>query len=101
MSSAAGYLMALLSLGNNLGGYQRVGGDAVCAHPVQDPTTGNEVLFSFRLQLGLVAWNFLLFGYAITLWLPGLVTKLSVREFSQVSLLGPNLRILGSWFWRN
>lgn len=56
----------------------------MCAHPVTDPVSGNTMLFTFRLQLGLVAWTWRLFGYALTLRLPGLVTKLAVREFSEV-----------------
>jgi hypothetical protein len=76
--------MALLGIGDNLAGGNRVGGDAVCAHPVADPVTGNTMLFTFRLQLGLIAWSCTLFGWVLTLWLPTLVTKLAVREFNQV-----------------
>ena len=79
----------LLSIANNLGGSSRVGGEAVCAHPVTDPVSGNHVLFSFCLQLGFVAWSFLLFGWKLTLWLPGLVTQLRIREFNQVWQLNP------------
>ena len=74
----------LLSIANNLSGSNRVGGEAVCAHPVTDPVSGNHVLFSFCLQLGFVAWSFVLFGWTLTLWLPGLVTQLKLREFDEV-----------------
>ena len=76
----------LLSIANNLAGSERVGGEAVCAHPVTDPVSGNHILFSFCLQLGFVACTFLLFGWKMTIWLPGLVTRLSIREFNEVGL---------------
>ena len=77
----------LLSIANNLAGGNRVGGEAMCAHPVTDPSSGNHVLFSFCLQLGFVASTFLLFGWKLTLWLPGLVTQLRIREFNEVQQL--------------
>ncbi len=87
----------LLSIANNLPGTDRVGGEAVCAHPVTDPESGNHVLFSFCLQLGFVAWSFLLFGWKLTLWLPGLVTRLKIREFNEVMFVALMYAILKKW----
>ena len=82
--NSAGYVLMLLSIADNLPGSRRVGGEAVCAHPVTDPRSGNPALFTFCLQLGLVACSFEVFGCKLTLWLPGLVTQLNLREFNKV-----------------
>lgn len=65
------------------GGF-RLGGHAVSAHPVEDVNSSRLVVFSFRLQLGLLAHHFALLGFPMTLWLPGLVTRLRIHEFDEV-----------------
>ena len=76
--------MGWLGIGRNMPGGLLLGGDAVSAHPVEDPATQHLILFTFRLQLGFIAYRFLLWGWMCTCWLPGLLTKLSVREYDRV-----------------
>ena len=65
------------------GGF-RLGGHAVSAHPVEDPVCRRLAVFSYRLQLGLVAFHVYLLGFLLTLWLPSLVTNLRIHEFDEV-----------------